>query len=383
MKFLTNIAVLRSLSGGATLLAGILMLSACATQQFTSITPPPLKNLGPELQVAEVDVVELTPEMQAFLERYILKYSDKHTRLYLLMDSITSNGVLGFKYDADFTLTSTEAFRMHTGNCIGFANMIVVLAREAGIKARYQEVFRQPEWTSREATVLQIKHINVVLEIPGYTYVVDVSGLSINPYTRERLIDDTYAKALYWNNIGAEALLENNLRAAHAYLSKAIETDLRITDAWVNLGVVFNRNEQLDDAEFALQRALEIDPTEYSAMSNLYEVYLAQGNLEGAQNLQARVAKYRYANPYYLLMLSHEALEQEDFDESVSLLERAIRKQKNDHFLYFSLAKSQYLSGELEAAESSLLKARELAPVNMLAHYTRPLAQLVAEESAR
>lgn len=356
------------------------MLGACATQQPANVTPPSLQNYGPEIQVADVDVLAVSPAMEKFLDRYILKYSDKNTRLHLLVSSITPNGALGFGYDESLTLTATEAFDSHAGNCIGFSNMMVALARRAGLKAHYQEVIRRPEWSSREDTVLVIKHINVVIESPGRAYVVDISGVKFKPNMRQLIIKDNYAKALYLNNIGAEALLDNNLPTAHAYLSKAIETEPWITDPWVNLGVVFGRNEQLNDAEFALQRALEIDTSEYAAMSNLYEVYIAQEDLESAENLQAKVDKYRNTNPYYLLKLSDEALEQARFEESISLLQRAIRKKNNDHMLYFALAKTQYLSGETAAAEDSLVRARALAPANLMAYYARPLDELITAE---
>jgi tetratricopeptide (TPR) repeat protein len=228
--------------------------------------------------------------------------------------------------------------------------------------------------------VLLIKHINVVLEVPGYTYVVDVSGADINPHMRPRSIKDSYAKALYWNNIGAEALLENDLPMAHAYMSKAIKTDPLITDAWVNIGVVLGRNDQLDDAEFALQRALEIDHSEFSAMSNLYEVYLAQEDMEAAEGLEEKVEKYRRGNPYYLLRLSDEALAEARFEEATRLLQSAIKRKNDDHQLHFALAKSQYLSGEIDAAEVSLVRARELAPQNMLSYYGQPLGQLVLNQ---
>jgi len=354
------------------------MLKACATQPATDLhSPPALINQGPELQIADIDILEATPEMDEFLERYILNYSDDHTRLFLLMNSITPNGVLGFTYDEALTLTAKESFERKTGNCIGFANMMVVLARRAGIKAYYQEVFRRPEWSSREDTVLLVKHINVVLEVTGYTYVVDISGVKINPNMHRRIIDDSYAKALYWNNIGAEALLKNDLASAHAYMSKAIEVEPLMTDAWVNMGVVLGRNEQLHDAAFALKYALELDTSEYSAMSNLYEVYIAQEDLESASTLQEKVEKYRRSNPYYLLKLSDEALAEARFEESISLLRRAIRKKKDDHQLHFALAKTQYLSGEIEKAEGSLLKARELAPEDWLTYYGQTLDQLV------
>ncbi len=362
------------------LLATLLILGACATQQLNNLTPPPLLNLGPAKQVADVEVLALSPAMDEFLERYVLKYANKQTRLHLLMSAVARNGALGFDYDEALTLTASEAFNSRGGNCIGFANMMVALARRAGLNARYQEVLRQREWSNYEDTVLLVKHVNVIVESPRYTYVLDVSGVKLSPTSRRRVISDNYAKALYLNNIGAVALLRNDLPTAHAYLSSAIDTEPAMTDHWVNMGVVFGRNEQMDDAETAFLRALEIDASEYAAMSNLYEVYISEEDLEAAEILHAKVEKYRSRNPYYLLKLSDEALEQARYKESISLLERAIRKKKDDHQLHFALAKTQYLSGEITEAESSLIRARELAPRDMLTYYDQPLDVLLAEE---
>jgi len=380
MKLLKDNMVNHFLPGRLILLVGLLLLSACASLQTTSLTPPPLHNSGPTIQVADFDVLAVSPAMDEFLERYILDYPDRQTRLFLLMNSVVSNGILGFDYDERLTLTASEAFERRTGNCIGFANMIIALARRAGLNARYQEVFRHPEWSSREDTVLLIKHINVIVESPRYTYVLDISGFKANPTMRRRAIEDSYAKALFLNNIGAEALLGNDLPTAHAYLSSAIEVEPSIADPWVNLGVVFGRNEQLTDAVTAYSRALDIDASEYSAMSNLYEVYLEQQDLESAENLWKKVDKYRQKNPYYLLLLSEEALEQARYEKSLSLLKKAIKKKDNDHLLYFALAKTQYLSGEVTDAENSMVLARGLAPEDMLTYYDQPLDVLLAEE---
>ena len=51
--------------------------------------------------------------------------------------------------------------------------------------------------------------------------------------------------------------------------------------------------------------------------------------------------------------------------------------------LHYALAKTQYLSGETQAAETSLVRARQLAPENMLTYYARPLDELIAEEQAQ
>lgn len=359
-----------------------LWLAGCATQRPTGLEPPPLRIDAPAVNVADVDVLAVSPEMEAFLEQYILEYPNLHTKMNLLMNAVSGNGVLGFDYDDTLTLTSVDAFKAHAGNCIGFANMLVALARRAGIKAQYQEVLRRPQWYSREETVLLVKHINVILEGSGYVYVMDVSGIRISPTARRRAISDNYAKALYFNNLGAEALIGNDLPTAYAYMYKAIKTEPMLVDSWINIGVVLSRNGQLDDAETVLRKALEINNNEYAAMSNLYEIYITQEKLEEAAALENRVERYRQRNPYYLMQLSEEALLLGDDDEALKLIQRAVRIKNNDHLLYFALATTQYQIGQTEAAKESLLRARELAPANMAGHYQRPLDELVAEAMA-
>jgi len=363
------------------LLAGVATLVACASLQPGKVTPPPLQNAGPEVQVDDIDILALTPAMREFLERYVLQYGNPQTRLELLTLAISSSGVLDFKYDENRTLTAAEAFEARAGNCIGFANMMVALARAAGLDARYQEVFIRPEWSDYEDdTVLLFNHVNVLVNTQHLSWVVDVSGLTIHPTERRRIIDDSYAKALYLNNIAVDSLLVNELPTAYAYMRKAIESDATATDPWVNLGVLYGRNDQLDDAAFAFNRALAIDPAEHSAMSNLYEVYVEQGKLDLADEIESRVERYRRNNPYYLLKLSDQALANKQYRESIELLKSAIEKKDDDYKLHFALAKTQYLSGELDAAQKSLLRARELAPADIVAYYDRPLRELVDDQ---
>ena len=360
-----------------------MFLSACSSTPLVRFDPPPpLLHEEAQVRINEVDVLEVSPEMDAFLEKYILPYNNSQTRLYLLSTAINSSGVLGFDYDPAQTFTAAEAFEKRSGNCIAFANMMVALARRAGLKASYQEIIRNPTWTSVDDTVLLVKHVNVVIESNKYVYVMDASDVEISQRAQRRVVSDQYAKALYLNNLGAEALFNNDLPLAYAYQSSAIQTDPRVTDSWVNMSVVLARNEQMQDAVTVLQKALEIDSDEYSAMNNLYEVFLEQGNLLAAEELKARVDRYRKNNPYFLLQLSYEALESNQYQQSIDLLNRAIRKKDNDYLLHYALAKSLYLSGEEAAALESMQRARELAPQNLLAYYERPLGELIAEEQA-
>ena len=144
VKLLNDIVIHFPRSGRLKLLLAVtFMLVGCASVNQGKVTPPPLNNQGAVVHVNDVDVLAVSPAMDEFLERYILKYSSSQTRLELLTNSVTNSGVLGFEYDESRTLTAAEAFETRSGNCIGFANLMVALARQAGLKARYQEVFRR------------------------------------------------------------------------------------------------------------------------------------------------------------------------------------------------------------------------------------------------
>lgn len=360
-------------------LLGTFLLSACATQSNISLDPPPLTNFRPVAAIADVDVLEVSAEMEAFLARYVLPFGSLRTRLEMLTVAVTSSGVLGFKYNETRTLTASQTFAARSGNCIGFANLMVALARKAGLKARYQEVRRMSQWSHRADTLLVVKHINVVISGPDFSYVIDVSGLKFDNNEPTRLVSDAYAKTLYYNNLGAEALLRNELPVAWNYLLSATRLQSGVTDPWINLGVVYNRNEQPRAAEMVYRAALRINPREYSAMNNLYELYLTEENLPAAAQLAAKVDQYRRKNPYYLMKLSEVALQEGDFEQSINLIRRAIKKKDNDALLYFAMAKAQFLSGNMLAAENSLLRARSSAPENQATYYARPLNELVME----
>ena len=110
MKMLSdNVFQLFSTGRLMLLLTGMLVLGACASTPLESVTPPPLKNAGPPVQVADVDVLAVSPEMEAFLDRYVLKYKNPHTRMELLITAVTRSGVLGFQYDETQTKTATGA----------------------------------------------------------------------------------------------------------------------------------------------------------------------------------------------------------------------------------------------------------------------------------
>ena len=155
-----------------------------------------------------------------------------------------------------------------------------------------------------------------------------------------------------------------------------------VVDSWVNLGVVFAHNDQLDDAINAYQTALQIEPSDLSAFNNLYEIYRERGDDRAAQDIQARVENPRRNNPSTCCTSARRLSLRASIKNPIGLVRRAIEEKEDDHLLYFTLAMAQYQGGEGTAAEKSMYHARELAPPDRLASYARPLDELIAEEIA-
>jgi len=338
-----------------------LLLGACATSSVSGVHLPPLNN-QPTITVPDLAVREISPEMKAFLDRYVSDAANPDARVWSLVWAANDRSILPFKYDADLTLTSTEAFSRKTGNCLAFANMLVAMARSQDLGAWYQEVEIPPTWADSNSTLLVSMHINVALRGRHDRWVVDISGENVSAPYKIRRIDDDEALAHHYNNLGASALVKGDLATAWAYYRKAIETAPELSFLWSNIGVVYSRNDQTATAIQAYQEALNLDPGQAPAANNLYLIYREQGNQAAADKIQSKVERHRRKNPYYLYFLASQAAVQGNHETSVAMLKKAISINGNEYRFYYQLARLQALDGDLEAAQANLDRALNLAP---------------------
>lgn len=342
--------------------AAVLAMSAASCSSIPPRQPPIPRLAGhAPLQVPDVDLLRLTPEMRAFAERYAKSDGQDAGKAWMLAYAALDPFLMDFQYDPMITLTADEAFRVRRGNCLTFSAMFVAMARAAELNAWYQEVIVPPEWSAVNETLLVSKHVNAVVSDWGSRYVIDVSRRKKMPLEQTRRMSDEEALAQYYNNLGADALLENDLPRAHAYFSKALEARPGLAYVWSNLGVVFRRNGQSEQATVAYRAAIEQDPEHTVALNNLHTLYSEEGNLAAAAAIEQRVERNRRKNPYYLHYLAEVANEEERWSDAIDLLNRAIRLEANEYRFHFTLAHAQYHVGEREMARASLDRAYELS----------------------
>lgn len=338
-----------------------MVISACAVQTQRTTAIPPLEN-QPHVEIENVDLLGVSASMKRFIGNYAPKDMAKGRKAWNLAYAALDPILFNFDYDPSLTLTAADTFNRRAGNCLSFSNMFVAMAREAGLKAWFQEVKLTPEWSNINETFLVSMHVNAVVQDARSEYVVDVSGAKRAKWVRIRRLSDAEAEAQYYNNYGADALVKNDLATAFAYLVKAIRTAPDTSYIWSNLGVVYNRNGQVEDAKRAYAVALEINPAEIVALNNLHTIYVHEGDLVRAEKLSSRVERHRLKNPYYLHRLSSQALDERRYEDAIALLKRAIKLDKEEYRFHFTLAHSLLLNGEKDAALQSLGQAKQLAP---------------------
>jgi tetratricopeptide (TPR) repeat protein len=177
-------------------------------------------------------------------------------------------------------------------------------------------------------------------------------------------IDDVTATAHFYNNLGAEALLEGNLDNAREYL----EIVHRIAPSFVkglnNLGVIAARQGQIETALAIYERGLAKEPEDVALLTNLARAYQQLGRLAEAQQTLSRVAGINSTNPFFFIYQSELALARNQPQEALGYLAEALRRESEIPEIHSALVKAYMATGELQKARHHLGRALRLDATN-------------------
>jgi tetratricopeptide (TPR) repeat protein len=310
------------------------------------------------------ETLALDAEMEAFVAP-LKAVRQPRQRMQALIGALEARGMFSLEY-AEVTRTARGTFHDRQGNCLSFTILFVSLARAVGLQAAYQSVVVPPSW-SNDGQVVVASHVNTTVRTGrGEETIVD---FNIRPYQRDnrsRGVSDSYAIALFYTNLGAEAMLRNDYAAALVYLRAAAGVRPDIAGIWINLGVLYSRHGRYRHAEASYLRALDVDDDEPSALTNLALVYEALGEAELAAEYRNRVHGYRERNPYYHFALATRAYEARQFDDALTSLRKALRLKPDDHQFYELRGEVQAALGRSRDATQSFERARAYAAAEEL-----------------
>jgi Flp pilus assembly protein TadD len=305
------------------------------------------------------DALGLDAEMLKFVAT-TAEIRDSRKKLVALLRGMEELGLFSLDYD-ETTRTARATYHDRQGNCLSFTMLFVGLARAAGLTAAYQSVTVPPTWVNDGKVVIG-NHVNSIVRTAfGEETVVDFNIREYEAQQRSRRVDDDYALALFYTNLGAEALLRNDYAAGFAYFRAAAGTHPQMAGLWVNLGVLYARHGLHSQAESAYLYALEADGNEQSAVANLAIVYESLGELELATEYREAVQSYRERNPYYHFAVATLAFDEGRLPDALAALRKALRLKYDEAEFHSLRGRVQEAMGRIGDATQSFVRAHEYA----------------------
>ncbi len=286
--------------------------------------------------------------------------SDQERLLYLTQ-ALFDPKDFGLIYDNRHTGTAIEVFDTRRANCLAFTHLFVGMAREVSADVFFLEV-RDVETYSRQGDLIVVSdHVAVGY---GPDHAIKVIDFGVSPgeqqYRRVSRISDYRAIAMYYSNRGAEFLREGDAATAQGWLRTAVAIDPGYAASWVNLGVSFRRTGNLDAAEAAYHRALEVDLRSGSALQNLAALMNFRGEAEEALDLLALSDTSENRNPFTYLSLGDLSMHHGRTEAAGRYYRKALRRRDENAEPLAAMGLWALSQGDHRKAQRLLRKAEEI-----------------------
>ncbi|WP_278405396.1 tetratricopeptide repeat protein [Pseudoalteromonas ruthenica] len=361
------------------LLAFILLLGGCSSTEQSHLPPPPVNlTYHPELQAMPVesmdDIFNLNSDMKAQLNQaFASRFGDLSATKRLIM-FLLNNGDKSLRYQSGATLTAQQTYNQLNANCLSLSILAFSMAEHLGLEGEFQRVHIPEYWALDKGYNLLTGHINLKLRMPKVRrsdvinlydnqgamlvdFAPDISGDNFKTTT----ISKERVAAMFYNNKGAAALVNNKRNEAFSYFLAATQMDPSYSGGWGNLGILFRVIEDYQRAEQAYDYALLADANNNTAAGNLAILYQLTGRQQQAQEIEAALANKRKTNPYYQVALGNEDIVKKQYSQALAHFRKARELDGRMHESYFGLARTYYLMGDIKAARKHLTMAHQRA----------------------
>jgi tetratricopeptide (TPR) repeat protein len=321
-------------------------------------------------------IFALNDDAKTFVRNSILGARTGDDKVQSLIQHIFDRSDLDLIYETSANTNATDTFNRASANCLSLSIMTYAMAKEAGFSSQFQIIDIPELWTRRDGYTLLNSHVNVKIgakaEI-GKLRLYDIDfEVDFDPQTRSKKFSSKGTNietvvAMFYNNKGADALLQGNNNLAYAYFREAILSSQEYSGTWVNLGFLYRKQGQYDLALKSYKQAIAIDEDYNTAWENLAFLYDRTGNLKAAADIRTRLESKRMNNPFYHQMLAEIDEDEGSFDSSVSHYKKAIRLDSNQHQFYFGLATIYFKKGEFDQSKHYLKLAQRKAGTRKVA----------------
>lgn len=336
-----------------------------------------------EDRFADIAPMALNDEIIAYLESNVTDRSSDLTIVDRLQSLLFDAQYLNIEYDDRVTRSAVQTFNDRKGNCLSVVNLYIAMARYFNVDAKFQTVKVRPSWDRRGEVLVLSQHINALGRFNSNTlYVVDFTPEIALQQLTASTIKDEEARALYFNNLGAESLIAVNYDQAIAYFKNALFLDPDLSIVWNNIGTAYSRIEEKETAAYAYQKAYSLDRSNAAAINNLVRFYRQQGDLETADRYAKAIERFNNRNPYFHYNLGSIAYADADFELARNHFTQAIKRKGSEPDFYLALSKTyEQLGRPAEAAHQYALAIESLQAAGQIYLPSSNKVRIVDEKS--
>lgn len=308
--------------------------------------------LDEETVAPEVDLLALTPEIRDYLSEHVPERASDWEKVQQLQSLLFDEDHLNIQYRDNATLTAAETFEAGYANCLALVSLYIGMARHVGLDVEYQTAQIRPRWNRRGELVVLSEHVNAIGELGGgRQYIMDFTPSVLLQPGSAQAIPDHSAQAMYFNNLGVEALIEGDTETALQRFRHALAVDAELSMVWNNIGSALNRLDRPRLAEYSYKKAFDLNRRSTTAINNLARHYSRRGDAEQAGTYRRALDRVNRANPYYHYVRGSVALEQELYEEARGHFRQAIRRKEDEPDFYYALGMTLEQLGRDEEAE--------------------------------
>jgi tetratricopeptide (TPR) repeat protein len=316
---------------------------------------------------SEEEIFALDDDMRALVENKLVRERDSKKKAMKLLKHFFNAEQVSLAYNAGANVIASQAYQNKEANCLSLTIMAYAIAKAAHLDVAFQSVKVPEYWVRNGSTNMLTGHVNLKIlnsKSSGKIVFLDrgIAEIDFDPFVvkkafPKKIISKHTVIAMFYNNKGANAMVDGDYIKAYAYLKAATREDPDFSPAWGNLGILYRFQGYEQQAIDTYQYAININHNNLTAMSNLSMLLHINGQYEKAKQLDSFIMRRRANNPYYYALLGDEKFYVGAYHEAISHYRKAIKLNKNIHEFYFGLAKVYYMLGDTDKAQSYIKKA--------------------------
>lgn len=316
------------------------------------------------------DIYQLT-ESQA--THFLSFYNDpkhlhlaQHERLGAYLESY----IKGFTYEGGTKVASEGLFDAR-GNCMTLATITSALANLVDLKVIHRLVNRSPLFMKQNNISVSSQHMRTSVYEPRANN-PEASDQPIKyiviDYYRAKTdlpsdaVTDKEFNALFYSNLAAEELLNNQLEQAYQFSYQAMSLDNKNSDIINIHAVILNRLGHKKKAFDLYEYAFEHQPNSLNALANFQRTLLLKGDKAYAKLVETKLLESDDDNPYRWLSEGYRKLNDNKLSLALSIFEKAQSKAPYLDDVYLAQAKVYNEMGKPTKTKALLHKAMN-API--------------------